>query len=43
MRRKRERISSARQLLASVYSWFTEDFDMLDLKEAKAKLGELAS
>ena len=28
---------------APVYSWFTEDFDTLDLKEAKALLGELAS
>ena len=43
MRRKRERISSAPQLLAPVYSWFTEEFDTLDLKEAKAILRELAS
>jgi hypothetical protein len=33
----------ARDLPASVYGWFTEGFDMLDLKEAKALLGELAS
>jgi hypothetical protein len=26
----------------SVYGWFTEGFDTLDLKEAKALLGELA-
>jgi predicted ATPase len=26
----------ARDLLAPVYSWFTEGFDTLDLKEAKA-------
>jgi hypothetical protein len=32
----------ARELLASVYNWFTEGFDTLDLKEAKALLGELA-
>ena len=32
----------ARDLLAPVYSWFTEGFDTLDLKEAKALLGELA-
>ena len=25
------------------YGWFTEGFDTLDLKEAKALLGELAS
>ena len=33
----------ARDLLARVYGWFTEGFDTLDLKEAKALLGELAS
>jgi predicted ATPase len=33
----------ARSLLASVYGWFTEGFDTLDLKEAKALLDELAS
>jgi predicted ATPase len=32
----------ARQLLAEVYDWFTEGFDTLDLKEAKALLDELA-
>ena len=32
----------ARDLLASVYGWFTEGFDTLDLKEAKALLEELA-
>jgi predicted ATPase len=32
----------ARDLLAPVYGWFTEDFDTLDLKEAKALLDELA-
>ena len=30
----------ARDLLAPVYGWFTEGFDMLDLKEAKALLDE---
>jgi predicted ATPase len=30
------------QLLAAVYGWFTEGFDTLDLKEAKALLHELA-
>jgi len=28
---------------APVYGWFTEGFDALDLKEAKALLDELAS
>jgi hypothetical protein len=32
----------ARELLASVYGWFTEGFDTLDLKEAKALLDGLA-
>jgi class 3 adenylate cyclase/predicted ATPase len=32
----------ARELLAPVYGWFTEGFDTLDLKEAKALLNELA-
>jgi predicted ATPase len=31
----------ARDLLARVYAWFTEGFDTLDLKEAKALLEEL--
>jgi Glycosyl hydrolases family 25 len=33
----------ARNLLAPVYGWFTEGFDTLDLKEAKALLDVLAS
>jgi class 3 adenylate cyclase/predicted ATPase len=35
---KRDR---ARELLAPVYGWFTEGFDTLDLKQAKALLDEL--
>ena len=31
----------ARKLLAPVYGWFTEGFDTLDLKQAKALLDEL--
>ena len=31
----------ARELLAPVYDWFTEGFDALDLREAKALLAEL--
>jgi predicted ATPase len=37
------RRAEARDLLARVYDWFTEGFDTLDLKEAKALLEELAS
>ena len=33
----------ARELLAPVYGWFTEGFDTLDLKEAKALLEELGA
>ena len=33
----------ARDLLAPVYGWFTEGFDTLDLKEAKALLDALAT
>ena len=32
---------AARDLLAPVYGWFTEGFETLDLKEAKALLDEL--
>jgi len=31
----------ARDLLAPVYSWFTEGFDTLDLREAKTLLDSL--
>ena len=34
---------AARQLLAPIYGWFTEGFDTLDLKEAKALLAGLAT
>jgi predicted ATPase len=33
--------AEARQLLAPIYSWFTEGFDTFDLQEAKALLDEL--
>jgi predicted ATPase len=35
------RRDKARDLLAPVYGWFTEGFDTLDLKQAKALLDEL--
>jgi predicted ATPase len=37
------RNAEARDLLAPIYGWFTEGFDTLDLKQAKALLDELAS
>ena len=37
------RLREAYDLLAPVYSWFTEGFGTKDLKEAKALLDELAS
>ena len=40
--RDQDKRDEARNLLAPVYNWFTEGFDTLDLKEAKALLGELA-
>ncbi|MEM7128950.1 MAG: hypothetical protein AAF702_21640 [Chloroflexota bacterium] len=36
------KLAEAHQLLASIYGWFTEGFDTVDLKEAKALLEELA-
>ena len=41
--RDQGKLHEARELLAPVYSWFTEGFETLDLKEAKALLDELAS
>ena len=34
--------AAARALLAPLYGWFTEGFDMADLHEARALLEELA-
>jgi predicted ATPase len=42
LRRDQGRRGEARELLAPVYGWFTEGFDTLDLKKAKALLDELA-
>ena len=39
---KQGKQSAARQRLAEIYGWFTEGFDTLDLKEAKALLAELS-
>jgi len=40
--RNQGRRSQARDLLASVYGWFTESFNTVDLKQARALLDELA-
>jgi len=37
---KQNRRGEAHDLLAPIYGWFTEGFDMPDLKEAKALLEE---
>jgi hypothetical protein len=39
--RDQGKLTEAHNLLAPVYGWFTEGFDTLDLKEAKALLDEL--
>jgi predicted ATPase len=41
--RSQGKVREAGELLAPVYGWFTEGFDTLDLKEAKALLEEFAS
>jgi predicted ATPase len=41
--RDQAKSQQARELLAPIYGWFTEGFDTLDLKEAKALLDELAT
>jgi hypothetical protein len=40
--RDQSKVQQARELLAPVYGWLMEGFDMLDLKDAKALLGTLA-
>jgi class 3 adenylate cyclase/predicted ATPase len=42
LRRDQGRRAEAREILAPVYSWFTEGFDTVDLKEAKSLLDELS-
>ena len=41
--RDTNRRTSARAMLADIYSWFTEGFDTADLKDAKALLDELSA
>jgi predicted ATPase len=40
--REQSRRDEARDLLAPVYGWFTEGFDIADLKDARRLLDELA-
>jgi len=40
---KRRRTKEARAMLTAIYSWFTEGFETLDLKDAKALLNELTA
>jgi predicted ATPase len=40
---KQNRRDEARTMLNDVYNWFTEGFDTVDLKDAKALLDELAA
>jgi predicted ATPase len=40
--REQKKQDEVRELLAPIYGWFTERFDTLDLKQAKALLDELA-
>ena len=39
--KKQQKETEAQQLLAEVYSRFTEGFETLDLREAKALLGKI--
>jgi predicted ATPase len=39
---KQGRRDEARAMLSQIYGWFTEGFDLLDLKDAKALLDDLA-
>jgi class 3 adenylate cyclase/tetratricopeptide (TPR) repeat protein len=41
--RDQDKLQQARELLTPVHGWFTEGFDTLDLKDAKALLDELAT
>jgi len=40
--RDSNRRGEAREILAEIYSWFTEGFDTADLKDAKVLLDELS-
>ena len=40
--RDTDRRDEARAMLAEIYGWFTEGFDIADLNDAKALLDELS-
>jgi predicted ATPase len=40
---KRGHREEAKNMLAEIYNWFTEGFDTVDLKDAKALLDEFAA
>jgi predicted ATPase len=40
---KQGKKKEARQMLAEIYSWFTEGFDTADLKDAKMLLEDIAT
>jgi predicted ATPase len=40
---KQHQRAKARDLLAPIYNWFTEEFNTVDLKEAKALVDELSA
>ncbi len=41
--KRQGKTDEARAMLADIYGWFTEGFDLPDLKDAKALLGELSA
>jgi hypothetical protein len=43
LQRDTNRRDEARAMLGKIYNWFTEGFDIADLKDAKALLDELGS
>jgi predicted ATPase len=42
LRQRQGKTVEARELLTSIYGWFTEGLDTADLQEAKALLEELS-
>ena len=43
LRRDTDRGAEARALLGGIYTWFTEGFELPDLKDAKALLDTLSA
>jgi hypothetical protein len=42
MYHQQDKKEEAHQMLAEIYGWFTEGFDTVDLREAKALLQEVS-